>query len=473
VFKINIVICKVCLVLPGIWKDFLTIAKEEAGSRVVETWLKAVSLYRWDPETETIYIEAPNAFVKEWIQSRYKDLFQVHLGRLLHVSGLKLIFFAGSEQKIAESTHIIPARKPIAAPGIKNALARRAHNPSTGYLNPLYCFDNFVVGSNNSLSYAAALAVAQDPGKLYNPLFIYGGSGLGKTHLMHAIGNEIYKKNNNAQILYQTTDCFVNEFINAIRFNKMHAFQQRYRALDLLLLDDVQFISNKEQTQEVFFHIFNVLHDAQKQIVFTSDLFPRQIQGLAERLRSRLEWGLVTDIQKPQLETKIAILKKKSAFHGEIIDDEIAEYIARHVDSNVRELEGSLVRIFAFSSLTRQALTLDLAKTVLGNTSPVYKNNDKIDFGKITSHVCKLYSYSLAELRSSNRAKELSFARQIAMYLMKKMTDRSLREIGAFLRRKDHSTVIHAYERVAKIVQHDAELRSTIKALEEEILGQP
>lgn len=456
--------------LSTIWKDFLTIAQEEAGSRVVETWLKAVSLYKWDSETETMYIEAPNAFVKEWIQSRYRQLFELHLARLLNVTTVKLIFFAGSEQTISGNHTVLPARKPVVASGIKNSLIRKSTQNIAGHLNPLYCFDNFVVGSNNSLSYAAALAVAQDPGKLYNPLFIYGGSGLGKTHLMHAIGNEIHKKNSNAQILYQTSDCFVNEFINAIRFNKMHAFQQKYRALDLLLLDDVQFISNKEQTQEVFFHIFNVLHDSQKQIVFTSDLFPRQIQGLAERLRSRLEWGLVTDIQKPQLETKIAILKKKSALHGEQLNDEIAEYIAQRVDSNVRELEGSLVRIFAFSSLTRQSVSLELAKTVLGGSCSTYKNSEKVDFNKITIQVGKCYSYSLAELRSSSRAKELSFARQIAMYLMKKMTDRSLREIGAFLRRKDHSTVIHAYERVSLIIEKDAELRSKIKLLEEEIL---
>ncbi len=456
-----------------IWQDFLTIAKDEAGSRVVETWLKAVSLYRWDQDTQTVYVEAPNAFVKEWIQLRYQQLFEVHLGRLLHADNLKVIFFAKSEQKNNKPVDLLPTmRKQIVPALVKNSLVRRAANYTNGGLNPIYCFDNFVVGSSNSLSYAAAVAVAQDPGKLYNPLFIYGGSGLGKTHLMHAIGNEIHKKNPSAHILYQTTDCFVNEFINAIRFNKMHAFQQKYRALDLLLLDDIQFISNKEQTQEAFFHIFNVLHDAQKQIVFTSDLFPRQIQGLAERLRSRLEWGLSTDIQKPQLETKIAILKKKAAQHGETLDDDIAEYIAHYVHSNVRELEGSLVRIFAFSSLTRQLMSLELAKSVLGDSCVPDKIVEKVDFNKITMQVCKLYSYTLSELRSTNRAKELSFVRQIAMYLMKKMTNRSLREIGSYLRRKDHSTVIHAFERVKETIQSDEVLRLRIKSLEENILRQ-
>lgn len=466
--------CRCFDVLVHIWQDFLTIAKEEAGSRVVETWLKAVSLFRWDQETITIYVEAPNAFVKEWIQLRYKQLFEVHLGRLLHVENLKVIFFIKSEstEKEGEPAVFLAARKQIVPASVKNSLVRRTTGQVNGGLNPLYCFDNFIVGSSNSLSYAAALAVAKDPGKLYNPLFIYGGSGLGKTHLMHAIGNEIHKKNSNARILYQTTDCFVNEFINAIRFNKMHVFQQKYRALDLLLLDDIQFIANKEQTQEAFFHIFNVLHDSQKQIVFTSDLFPRQLQGLAERLRSRLEWGLVTDIQKPQLETKIAILKKKASQHNTLLDDEIAEFIARNVHSNVRELEGSLVRIFAFSSLTRQPLSLELAKSVLGDTCVVDKTAEKIDFEKITAQVCKVYSYTLSELRSSNRAKELSLVRQIAMYLMKKMTNRSLREIGAYLRRKDHSTVIHAFDRVKQTINHDATLRMTIKSLEEDILQQ-
>lgn len=458
-------------VLTGIWQDFLKIVREEAGSRVVETWLKAVCLSRWDHNEKVVYVEAPNVFVKEWIQGKYQKLFQVHLGRLLNVQDPKIVFFSKSDSVIREEHSIIPARRQIIPQQVKNALEKRGTSYTNGHLNPTYCFDSFVVGPSNSLAYAAVHAVAQNPGKLYNPLFIYGGSGLGKTHLMHAIGNEIYQKNSNAVILYQPADRFVNEFISAIRFNKMHQFQQKYRMLDVLLIDDIQFISNKEQTQEVLFHIFNALHDAHKQIVFTSDIFPRQIKGLAERFRSRLEWGLVTDIQKPQLETKIAILKKKAFSHSENLSDDVAEYIARQSVSNVRELEGSLVRLLAFSNLTKQPLSLDLAKRVLGGQCGQSKKEKKnIDFGNITERVCKHYSYKLSDLRSNSRAKELSLVRQIAMYLMKKMTDKSLREIGTFLGRKDHSTVIHAFDRVERTVKQDATLRSTLKTLEEDIL---
>ncbi len=462
--------------LVELWQDFLKIVREEAGSRVVETWLKAVSLNQWDPETSTVYVEAPNVFVKEWIQSKYTALFQLHIGRLLNVETPKIIFLSKADIKFSSPPssltapvyEIIPAKKSFVAEQKKQHFIEKKTPVMQGKLNPTYRFDTFVEGPSNSLAYAAARAVADDPGKLYNPLFIYGGSGLGKTHLMHAIGNILQEKNEKTQVLYQTADRFVNEFINAIRFNKYHNFQQKYRELDVLLIDDVQFISNKEQTQEAFFHIFNALHDSHKQIVFSSDVFPRHIQGLAERLRSRLEWGLVTDIHKPPLETKIAILKKKAAAHGQTISDEIAEYIAQHSNSNVRELEGSLIRILAFASLTHQEITLEIAQKVLAGQQ-IEKKTDLIDFNKITLYVCKHYSYKLADLRSQNRAKELSLVRQIAMYLMKKMTNKSLREIGVFLGRKDHSTVIHALAKVHQSVQTDAVLRSTIKALEDDI----
>lgn len=459
--------------LADVWQDFLKIVREEAGSRVVETWLKAVSLQQWDRDHNTVYVEAPNTFVKEWIQTKYTKVFQLHLGRLLNVSEPKIIFLNKMEQSgnSVESlaTSIIPAKRSSVPQQVRHALVKRRGYTTYGKLNPKYNFDTFVVGPNNSLAYAAAHAVAEEPGKLYNPLFIYGYSGLGKTHLLHAIGNALQEKREGLRVLYQTADRFVNEFINAIRFNKFHDFQQKYRDLDVLLVDDIQFISNKEQTQEAFFHIFNVLHDAHKQIVFSSDIFPRHIKGLAERLRSRLEWGLVTDIHKPPLETKIAILKKKATTHGEMISDEIAEYIARHADSNVRELEGSLIRILAFASLTKQPLSLDIARKVLAGQQ-TKKEEIKIDFTRITKQVCKYYSYSLSDLRSTNRSKELSLVRQIAMYLMKKMTDKSLREIGTFLGRKDHSTVIHAYDKVQQTVQQDTNLRVTLKTLEENIL---
>jgi len=461
-------------VLANVWQDFLKIVKEEAGSRVVETWLKAVSLYQWDPDAHTVYVKAPNAFVKEWIQSNYTALFQLHLGRLLHVSEPRIIFLNENEEEKkkddSELITILPAKRSIIPNQVKHALERRGPQGNYGRLNPTYRFDTFVVGSSNSLAYAAAHSVAEDPGTLYNPLFIYGNSGLGKTHLLHAIGNMVQQKNQQAVVLYQTADRFVNEFINAIRFNKVHLFQQKYRALDVLLIDDIQFISNKEQTQEAFFHIFNTLHDSRKQIVFSSDMFPRHIKGLAERLRSRLESGLVTDIHKPPLETKIAILKRKALLHNEMLTDDVAEYVAQYADSNIRELEGALIRILAFASLTKQSLSLELAQKVLGNQEQQKEEAKVVNFETIATQVCRHYSYRLSDLRSHSRAREVARVRQVAMYLMKKMTTKSLREIGIFFGRKDHSTVIHAFDKIKQTLEKDTDFLATLKKLERDIL---
>ena len=459
--------------LHDIWNQFLAIAKEEAGSRVVETWLKAVRIAGWDADQKILTLEAPNKFIKEWIQAKYTNLFQTHLGRLLYTDDFKLIFTYVSESLVSvlvkdaitpayATSKIIPGR-------IKNALACKTVK-NYGRLNPHYTFDTFIVGPHNSFAVAAARAISESPGTQYNPFLIYGNSGLGKTHLLHAIGNEIQKRDSKAVVFYQTTDRFVNEFISAIRFNKIHLFQQRYRMIDVLLIDDIQFISNKEQTQEAFFHIFNALYDGRKQIIFSSDMFPRNIQGVEERLRSRLEWGLVADIQKPALETQIAILKKKAVLYDEILSDEVAACIAQECSSNVRELEGALVRVIAFASLTKQSLSLELVKKVLmQETDSSKKIETVIDFQAITMVVCKKYSYSLADLRSNSRAKNLSCARQVAMYLMKKLTNKSLREIGVFLGRKDHSTVIHAFDKISESLDKDQNLREMVAGIETEI----
>ena len=455
--------------LSRIWQDFLTIVREEMGSRVIETWLKAVSLHQWDQDKNTIYVQAPNVFVKDWIQGKYADVFRIHLSRLFNVEGdLKVVFLSPSEKKDLITPAVLATSKNTQSARITSNGLMAASIKQVTRLNPEYTFDTFVVGSNNSLAYAAATAISEEQGGYYNPLFIYGCSGRGKTHLLHAIGNATQQRDPQAVVMYQTTDRFVNEFITAIRFNKVHLFQQKYRKLDLLLIDDIQFISNKEQTQEAFFHIFNALYEKRKQIVFSSDLFPRHINGLEERLRSRLEGGLVVDIHKPALETKIAILKKKAALHNETLSDALAEYIAVRVVSNVRELEGLLVRILAFSSLTRQPVSLELARKVLAQT-PSVKAEEKIDFERITSSVCKFYSYKLSDLRSESRVKDIALVRQVAMYLMKKMTDKSLSEIGVYLGRKNHSTVIHAFDRVQDFMEKDSELRAIVEKIESEI----
>ena len=319
------------------------------------------------------------------------------------------------------------------------------------------------------MAYAAAYAITENPGKLYNPLLIYGGSGLGKTHLLHAIGNEIKNRNKQAVILYQPADRFVNEFISAIRFDKMYKFQNKYKDVDVLLIDDIQFISNKEQTQEAFFHIFNSLYDAHKQIIFSSDTFPQNIQGIAERLRSRLAWGLVTDIQIPSLETKIAILKKKAESSDVHLSDDVATFIASRVISNIRELEGALVRVVAFSSLTKQPITLELARKVLirsGEHAPKI-----VELQNVAKQIYKEFGFSLEQLQGKSRSKDVAFVRQITMFLMKKTTDKSLRDIAIYLGGRDHSTVVYAIEKIEQRAIVDYHLQAKLKRLEDDIIG--
>lgn len=465
-----------------IWEDFLKIVREELGSRVVETWFKAVSMTKWDAMEKVIYLQTPNAFVCNWLEKNYRSVFQTHLGRLLNVADPKVVFLTASSKKNDEliltnnevkvyvndvkipqpktyrPAHIIPYHS--------NGLGVAKLSERYGHLNKKYVFETFVVGPSNSLAYATACAVAQKPGDLYNPLFIYGGSGLGKTHLLHAIGNAIQAQNKKAIVLYQTTDRFVTEFINAIRFDKIERFQKKYEAVDVLLIDDMQFISNKETTQEAFFHIFNSLYDARKQLVFSSDTFPQNINGIAERLRSRLSCGMIADIHQPCIEVKTAILKRKAEESGEILNDEVAHFLAAHVTSNIRELEGALIRVIAFAHLTKESISLELVQKVFFNDEGAAK--ESIDFKTVIKAVTKHCSYSLDELRSENRNKELVLVRQLTMYIMKKNTNRSLREIGAYLGDRNHTTVKHALSKIEQHILEDVNLQRQIGAIQKE-----
>ncbi|MBN1549578.1 chromosomal replication initiator protein DnaA [Candidatus Babeliales bacterium] len=456
-----------------IWQDFLSIVQKEVGTQVVETWLKAVALERWDAREKIVYLRAPNSFVKDYLRMHHEDLFELHLGRLLNVTSLKLVFT--DEQKASAPTQVKGAHLILSEQrkeGILTIPARRTEFCSVSHLSSSYTFDTFVVGPSNQLAYAAAHAIKENVGYVYNPLFIYGDSGLGKTHLLHAIGNGIKERNHHATVLYQPADRFVNEFINAIRFDKIHRFHAKYKNVDALLVDDIQFIANKEQTQEAFFHIFNVLHDSHKQIVLSSDTYPQEIKGLADRLRSRLAWGLVVDVQAPSLETKMAILKRKAHSNGMTLREDVAEFLAKRIRSNVRELEGSLIRVIAFSSLTQQPITVELAQKVLWRPRASHNRNTAvIDLDHVLRNVSDYYAYSVQDLRSNNRAKEISLARQVAMFLMKKMTNKSLSEIGSFLGRKDHSTVIHAVGKVQKYMKRNPDFQDQIQKLEEKILG--
>lgn len=455
------------MLVTGIWEDFLKIVKNEVGSRVVETWFKSITLCKWDVQSKTVYLKAPNVFVRDWVKDNYTFMIQTHLGRLLNVTDPHLVFV---EQE-ADIYSSIVTQEP--KPQTKNELIIPAKSLVSSPFNKtvergsrLYSFNTFVVGPSNSLAYAAAHAVTEKPGCLYNPLFIYGRSGLGKTHLLHSIENSLRENNKKAVVLYQTTDRFVNEFINAIRFNKVHAFHAKYKQVDALLIDDVQFISHKEQTQEAFFHIFNVLYEMRKQIVLSSDTVPQQIQGLAERLQSRLGGGLVADIHVPSLETKVAIIKKKAELSNAFLLDEVAHFIAQTTVSNIRELEGALIRVMAFASLTQQEVTLDLAKKVL--LSNVEPEKETVDFDDVFKSMQHYYPCTLEQLCSKNRNKHITFVRQVAMFLFKTVANKSLREIGEYLGGRDHSTVMHAINKIKLCAQNQDDLRQVLQKIEHE-----
>jgi chromosomal replication initiator protein len=450
--------------LETIWQQFLMLAVQEVGSRAVETWFKALILHHWHAETATVYLQAPNAFVRDWVQNKYLSIIELHLARMFHVNNLKVSICLQTEQEgmIAVLTNelIIPAIKFPAKKSLK--IDKIGHN----LLKEEYTFDTFVVGPNNSLSYAAAFAVSQSPGKKYNPLFIYGNSGVGKTHLLHAIGNELKKSKPMLTVTYQSADRFVTEFIHAIRFENIHKFQHKYHLVDVLLIDDIQCIANKEQTQEAFFNIFNVLYDAHKQIIFSSDTYPQKLAGITERLRSRMAWGLVTDMYVPTLETKVAILKNKAGnVHNIYLEDEVAECIASSVTLNVRELEGALIRVIAAASFTQRPITVELAKSVLKLQNTV-SIKQPITFHAIINAINKVYKCNVQELYAKGRNKDIAHARQVAMFLMKKMTSKSLRDIGTFLGDRDHATVKHGVEKIEERLLSNNCLQKEIVAIE-------
>ncbi|MBD3231766.1 chromosomal replication initiator protein DnaA [Candidatus Dependentiae bacterium] len=465
-----------------IWDDFLKLIKEESGSRVVETWFKAVSLQKWEEDTKTVYLKTPNQFVTKWLQQHYTTLIKTHLSRLLHIKDLNLVFLCNSKKE-SLTRDIIPASIISSQNNLYNSSSintsivkfkekfpksKKNKKKETSQINKNYTFNSFVVGPSNSLAHAAAYAVCQNLGKVYNPLFIYGGTGLGKTHLLHAIGNEVFKKKNQITIRYQTTDKFTTEFINSIRLDKTHHFREKYQNTDLLMLDDIQFLSNKEQTQEAFFHIFNTLHEKGAQIILSSDTFPKEIKGFQSRLKSRLEWGLVADMQMPDLETKIAILKKKAETNKINLKDEVANFIASKIKSNIRELEGALIRVEAFGTLTNQQITLQLAKKVLLNIREPKK--DGIMLNDILKNIAKIYSISVNDLKSKKRQKDIVFVRQVTFYIMKKLSFCSLQVIGEFVGKRDHSTVLHSITKIEKKLQTDAALAQKLNQIEQEIL---
>lgn len=462
------------MILDTLWQEFLKIICAEVGSRVVETWFKAVSLVRWDAHAKTVYLKAPNVFIKDWVEAHYRPLFSMHLGRLLNETTLKIAFVEvddtlRSRKEEAHAGDMAPSGSTVQHTEIpKKRVPVRVPATSRGPLVPQHQFESFVVGPNNSLAYAAAHAVAENPGALYNPLLIWGGSGLGKTHLLQAIGNHLKTLHKKATVVYQSADRFINEFVAAVRADRVYQFEDRYKGADVLLMDDIQYISNKEQTQEIFFQIFNNLHQARKQIVFTSNALPRDISGFHERIRTRLEGGLVADIQGATFETRAAILRKKAALHNIVLQDGVVEFMAEYIATNIRDLEGGLIRVLAFSSFTRQPVTLELVNKVLAHT----RDSKRVvtDLPHVLKHVARHFNYAVTEIKSPKRSKDLALARHVAIYLMKKLTDRSLREIALFLEKKDHSTILHAVSKIEEQRVHDTALATLLGQLEQKIM---
>jgi chromosomal replication initiator protein len=471
-YERNMAACRKTVV-SQIWDDFLVILGQEVGSRVVDTWFKAVTLRQWDPTNRVAYLEAPNSFVKDWIKSNYLETIQFNLSRLLQVHEVHVIILdTRSQIDMSKNTASAPAVQTESKQhSDSGSLMRVAPARMLSHINKGYKFDTFVVGPHNCMAYAAACAVVEKPGIAYNPLYICSGSGLGKTHLLHAIGNGIKSNNAKSMVMYQAADRFVYEFVHALRSDKIHQFHAKYQHVDVLLMDDVQFISRGEKTQEVFFNIFNGLYESQKQIVFSGDTLPRNMKGLNEGLQSRLSWGLVTDIEAPDLDTRVAILKKKAELGQECINDDVATFIASSVNTSIRELEGALVRVLAFAAMTKQPVSIELARKILGRTvMPESKKSISVDFDCVMKSLCRRYPYSVEEIKSKKRSKDLAFVRHLAIYLMKKITDKSLRDIGKFFGGRDHATIIHALERMEKAVAADADLQEIVRQIEIDIL---
>jgi chromosomal replication initiator protein len=437
-----------------IWDQVLTLIEGKVGPHSFSTWFKPTSLKA--DHGRSLVIQVPAALYVEWLPRHYsvvlaEALAEVGRGQVQLTFEVQASHAPGGTA--AASPPPAPSHSPLAAPVFEAIRTDEFPTPAAtvipGGLNPRYTFDTFIVGSSNQFAHAACRAVAEAPSRSYNPLFIYGGVGLGKTHLMHGIGHYVVQHNPRLTLTYISSERFMNEMINAVRFDRVLEFRSRYRTVDVLLVDDIQFVSGKEGTQTEFFHTFNALHDAQKQIVISSDRPPHEIPALEERLRSRFEWGLIADIQPPDLETKTAILKKKAETEAVPLPDNVAMYIASRIKSNIRELEGSLIRLLAYASLTGRPLTIELAREVLRN---VLDHDERaLTIEQIQKFVAEYYQLKLNDLKSRNNSKSVAMPRQIAMYLCKMLTHASLPEIGRSFGGKHHSTVIHSIKKIEQL----------------------
>jgi len=434
------------------WEKFQEITREKVGKTAFEVWFASIRPKIW--EKGKVVLEVPDKFFKDWLETHHSEVLSSTLKEL----GLGDVFsLEVNPNLLGEKTKKV----------FRKIHAKFKEEPSDSLrLNPRFCFENFVVGASNRFAFAASQAVAEAPGKVYNPFFIYGKAGLGKTHLMQAIAQRVLKKNN-LKVKYIPSERFTNELINSIQNRTTEKFRQKYRDIDILLIDDIHFIGGKESTQEEFFHTFNVLYDNHKQIIMSSDRSPKEIPNLEERLVSRFCWGLVVDIQPPDLETRIAILKKKIEKEPIKIEEPVLRFIAENITTNIRELEGALVRIMAYSLIENKPINLELAKEVLKDV--VKEKNKKIDVEFILDKVAEYFNISKVDLKSKKRTKNIVLPKQLAMYLLRELTDYSLPEIGSFLGAKHHTTILYAYKKIDENLKKDENLKNTLNTLKQKI----
>ena len=437
----------------NVWTDILLRVETKVNRYSFYTWFKPTAFI--EEADQTVRVRVPNPLFRDWLTKHYAGVISEAITEIKR-DGMQIAFVIDGET-VKQVTP--PPASATTAPEQEPPIPR---GPPPRGLNPRYTFDTFVVGSSNQFAQAASQAVAEAPSRSYNPLFLYGGVGLGKTHLMHAIGQYMLEHAPSLKLTYISSERFMNEMINAVRYDRILDFRERYRSMDVLLVDDIQFLAGKEGTQTEFFHTFNSLYDAQKQIVISSDCPPHQIPSLEERLRSRFEWGLIADIQPPDLETKVAILKKKAGAEAVPLPDDVALYIAGRIKSNVRELEGSLIRLIAYASLTGSKISLPLAQDVLRNL--LDRDDQPVTIEMIQRFIANYYQLKVADLKSRNNAKAVTLPRQIAMYLCKNLTNASLPQIGRSFGGKHHSTVIHSIRKIQERCRKDREFNTLVNS---------
>ncbi|HEY5544284.1 MAG TPA: chromosomal replication initiator protein DnaA [Candidatus Binatia bacterium] len=434
-----------------LWVKTLADIKDQIGAQNFETWIAPIRFV--SRNKNDLVLDVPNKFFRDWLTEHYAN----KLERILSAAAkhdIKISF-----QVNERLTKVTTSERVVRKDDKEHDKPQRPSN-----LVAKYTFENFVIGASNQFAHAACVAVANQPGDNYNPLFIYGGVGLGKTHLVNAIGHQAAAHRPGLKVVYLSSESFMNELIASLRRDKMDEFKRKFRNVDILILDDVQFIAGKERTQEEFFHTFNSLYESHKQIVITSDKFPKEIPGIEDRLRNRFEWGLIADIQPPDMETRVAILQKKAEAEGVQLPHDVAIFLASNIDSNVRELEGSLTRLGAFASLTKAAITIDLAKDVLRNTLNGAKREITVE--NIQKTICDYFNIKLGDLKAKRRTQNIALPRQVAMYLCRKYTEASFPGIGDKFGGRDHSTVIHASKTIERKIKEDPHMQSTIEKLE-------